>query len=335
MRGRRLVPCLWLLFAATPARADEGTLPLVLEWQAPEECYSAEDVRTELSRIARVRKGRVPSELSAHGRIERKGKEYRLSLTTERNGIVGERSLVSSECRSLGREVTLVLALAFGEGVELVPDEPPDAAESEPAAKPPAEAARPAVRTVKKAPKPVTRAAREPRAASPKGFRAAAYAGAGLLWKALPEPALQVSLGAELGAEHWWFSPRLNLVPTVTDSLERGVEARYDAAGAALSFCGGSPLGSFSVAGCAALAATAVRGRSTGATESGSATAPWYAAGPAVSVGWPSSTLISLRLEAALLVSLNRPRYVVDGLGEAHEIPLFVANPSLSVVLKP
>jgi hypothetical protein len=88
-------------------------------------------------------------------------------------------------------------------------------------------------------------------------------------------------------------------------------------------------------AACATGGATAVRGRSSGATESGSSVAPWYTAGPAVSATWPEHGIVGVRVAAALLFSLDHPRFVVEGLGEAHEIPLLVPSLNASVVLRP
>src|SRR5204862_4188530 len=106
---------------ASIAQAEDA-LPLELDWDAPPGCASANEIRSELDHIARVRPGRTVARLAARGRIEKTGSSYRLSLHTEQNGVTGERTLVASDCRTLEREVTLVLALAFGEGVELVSD---------------------------------------------------------------------------------------------------------------------------------------------------------------------------------------------------------------------
>jgi hypothetical protein len=119
VRGVPWLLSLALLARATPSPADDG-LPLDLTWSAPPGCATTESIQRELGRIARVRPGRTVAQLTARGSIARTGASYRLTLHTEQNGVAGERSLVAKECRSLEREVTLVLALAFGEGVELV-----------------------------------------------------------------------------------------------------------------------------------------------------------------------------------------------------------------------
>lgn len=325
-----------LLFAVSArARAESSELPLELDWQAPSECYTEAMIRAELARIASVRPGRTPAKLSARGRIERVDGKYRLSLTLERDGHVGERRLAAEECRALGREVTLILALSFGEGVELVAEEPSaEEAKPEPAVTD-------AVRERKKTPKPVATPPSEPGAAAPhdsaeaERFRASPFLGGGVLLGALPVAAARVFAGADLGWRRVWTALRVDAVLPVNDTLERGVDARYDGWGGGVSVCLGQPALAAMFAACAMGSAMAVSGRSSGATESLSAVAPWYSVGPAVSVAWPERGFIAARLEAALPISLNRPRFVVEGLGEAHEVSRLAPTFSLSVLLRP
>src|SRR5262249_14255911 len=108
--------------ALEDSKQVQAALPLELTWTAPPGCATADEIRRELGRIARARPGRTLPRVSADGRIERSGEAFRLTLHTVQSGVHGERSLVAKECRSLEREVTLVLALSFGEGVELVDD---------------------------------------------------------------------------------------------------------------------------------------------------------------------------------------------------------------------
>jgi hypothetical protein len=328
-----------LALGTSRAPAEEGALPLELDWRAPADCYTAEMIRAELGRIARVRPGRVPAKLSASGQIDKQNNQYRLSLRTEQNGQLGERVLVSSECRSLGREVTLVLALAFGEGVELVPDEergarPAPASERSTGSDDRRRAVRPdtARKPASAAP---SNAPSAPRLPSPQTARRTLFAGGGVLFEALPGAAAYAFAGAELGTRGLWLAPRLSLLPRVNDDLARNVDARYDGLGAALAACAGTSVGATNLAACATGSATAVRGRSWGASESGSAVAPWYAAGANGSLTWPDDSLLSVRLEAALQVSLNQPRFVIEGLGEVHVIPRLAPSIGLSVVVWP
>jgi len=324
------------LFASTllvsgVASAQPAELPLELDWKAPAECYSAEMVRAELNRIAHPRPGRVPAELSARGRIEKRKETYRLTLTIERDGVSGERQLSASDCRALGREVTLVLALAFGEGVELVPED--EAAGSPEPAPPPEKPSAPAPRAAP--PRDVTPPDSAPARRARSSFRGSAFVSGGVLFRALPSSALQAVVGADLGSTHFWLSPRVSWLPRVEQSLERRVDARYDGLGGALGACAGTALGPSLWSGCALFAATALRGRSSGAPDDGSAVAPWYSAGPLAAVSWPEPSALALRLEGAALASLSRPEFTVGGLGEAHALPRFVASVALGLVFRP
>lgn len=329
--SRPLVLGAFVAVFGAQARAEASELPLELDWQAPPECYSAEMIRAELARIASVRPGRTPVKLSAHGRIERVGEQYRLVIQLTRDGHTFERRLASSECRALGREVTLLVALSFGEGVELLPEdasrgeaEPEPSKPEAPPPKPPAPAAPEA-----------TGAQEATHSAKSAGFRAGAFVGGGALFGAFPALAARAFAGADLGWHRAWLSPRIDLIAPVNDALERGVDTRYDGLGGGLSLCLGQPALESMFALCATGGATAVRGRSWGATESGSSVAAWYTGGPAVSVAWPERGSIGVRLEAALLISLNRPRFVVEGLGQAHQMSLLTPSLSLGVLLRP
>ncbi|HET9931807.1 MAG TPA: hypothetical protein VFQ35_13995, partial [Polyangiaceae bacterium] len=251
MRRVRLVTLLFFAFATrrahatepAPALKGEAPLPLELEWKAPPECPKADDIHAELSRIARVRPGRVPPTVVARVRIDKRSGRYHLVLKTTRDGEVGKRNLSAAECGALGREVTLVLALTFGDGVALASegeDEPPTAdagnssapVETKPEAPPkPLPVAPPSARAEAASPPaaPVTSLERTP--------RVAAFAGGGVLLRALPRLAARISLGAEVGSRKFWLAPELSVVLPSHDSLARGVSARYDAAGGALAGC--------------------------------------------------------------------------------------------------
>jgi hypothetical protein len=332
-RLQQLVLGVLLVVVSARAQAESTGLPLELDWQAPAECYSEEMIRAELARIASVRPGRTPAKLSAHGRIERVEGLYRLSLVLTRDGHTFERQLAASECRALGREVTLVLALAFGEGVELVA-EPGSGDPPKPEPEVPASAR--AQTTAKKPVGPAPEDRPAPRdSANTERLRAAAFLGGGVFFRTLPGVAARAFAGADIGWRRAWLAPRIDLVLPVSDDLERGVDARYDGLGGALAFCLGHPALDAMFAFCATGGATAVRGRSTGASESGSAVAPWYTAGAAVSAAWPERGFVGVRLETSLLVSLNQPRFVVEGLGQAHQISRLVPALTLSLLLRP
>jgi hypothetical protein len=344
VRGAVLALAFAIVTLATDARGEDA-LPLELEWEAPPECASAEKIRSELTRIAHVRPGRTVAPLMARGRIEKASGSYRLSLHTEQGGVAGERTLVANDCRALEREVTLVLAVAFGEGVELVSEEerepsqigatpgaPTQKADGEPS---------PVERPTKTAPKPSSPpAASVPaspvNATSPSGerLRAAALAGGGAFFGTLPSPAGFATAGAMIGGRRFWLDARLLWIPRVEQALPRGVRARYQGFGGALSGCAAIPAAP-SVSTCLSLTAAALSGRSSGATESVQSIAPLFSVAP--TIGWqiPSRGALSLRLEAALHVALSKPQFVVIGLGEGHRVPLLSASLDVVVAFSP
>ena len=115
----------FLLLLASRALA-QAPLPLELAWNAPPECPTGDDVRAELGRIANVKSGLSLRRLVARVDIGRRNNTYIAVLRTEHEGRVGQRQLEAASCPTLVRSVTLVLALAFGAGVEVrdvAPDE--------------------------------------------------------------------------------------------------------------------------------------------------------------------------------------------------------------------
>lgn len=108
----------FLLLLASRALA-QAPLPLELTWTAPRECPTGDDVRAELARIANVKNGLSLRPLIARVDVGRRNTTYIAVLRTEHDGRAGQRQLEAASCPTLVRSVTLVLALAFGAGVEV------------------------------------------------------------------------------------------------------------------------------------------------------------------------------------------------------------------------
>ncbi len=381
VRGAFFVLAVVLLAGASRAEEQSGTLredykqlPLDLTWSAPPGCATADEIRHELGRIARARPGRTLPRVSADGRIERSGDAYRLTLHTVQNGVRGERSLVAKECRSLEREVTLVLALSFGEGVELVDDDSAPGARtgddgatnaaSEKGAAPanPTEGTNnpaspdasgtgtsttpetnPKTPNAPRPPAPSTTspardAGRERSASAPasaSGLRAGAFAGGGAVFGTLPSPAALVFAGADVRSGRFDVEGRFVWIPGVDQALPRGVHASYDGFGGSLAGCVGVPPVDAMLGACVAFEALALRGRSSGASEAGESVAPSFGAAPAVRWQWPATGLVALRLEAALHIALNEPRFVVVGLGETYSLPRLSPSVGAALLLWP
>ena len=129
--GRSLAWCLFVLVvnartASAEPRVTAGAAALELDWQAPTGCPEASSVRSEVLRLARI-DTKPHSPLRARARIRRHDGAWQLALSTEHDGMSGERSLAASSCGALADAATLTLALILN----------PDA--DEPAPPPPAE----------------------------------------------------------------------------------------------------------------------------------------------------------------------------------------------------
>jgi hypothetical protein len=332
--------CLLALLSTPHVRAQER-LPLELDWQAPAECPSAEAVRGELQRIARVRPGFSLTPLGARAVVERRGAGYATALHTEHAGQAGERALEAADCDTLVRTVTLVLALAFGAGVEVEDTSaPPATTAPEPAQNGAAQNA-PAQPTVAQADQAAATdehaAEQEPAASGSRDHTLdwSLLAGAGVQLGLLPMAAFAASVGAEVAFGAFSIGVRANAWPGVTDAIGAQLEARFDGAGGALQGCGRMPWSSLLFAACGEMRAAALRGRSSGTTDDGSATAPWYALAAAASLTWPRASVVSLRLQAALAASLDRPRFVITDLQQVHRVPQLVPDFAAFLIVTP
>jgi hypothetical protein len=333
--------CLFALLWVALARAQDA-LPLELEWQAPAECPNVEAVRAELQRIARVRPGFSLTPLRARATVERHGTLYATTLRTEHAEQAGERALEAPDCDTLAHAVTLVLALAFGAGVELA-DRGAQGDAGAAAATPNtgSAAAEPAASNTRPPETPSPAAAtdqaaiRDADSSRDRTLHAALLVGGGVQLELLPSAAFVASVGGELVFGAFSLGLRANAWPGVRDVVTAGIEARFDGLGGALQACGRLPWSSLLLAACAEARAAALRGRSSHASEDGSATAPWYSLAAAAAVTWPRARVVSVRVQAALAASLDRPRFVITDLQQAHHVPQIAPDFVAFVVVTP
>jgi hypothetical protein len=161
---------------------------------------------------------------------------------------------------------------------------------------------------------------------SPEHARLNLWLSAGVQFALLPSAAFTAGLGLELEARRYSIGLRALLWPSVTKKLSTAdgdVQAHFAAFGAAFRGCALFPLDSLTFATCAALQAAAVRGDtdSTARVRADSAIAPWYSLAIAAGLDWPRAAPLRLRLEASLSVSLDRPRFDVEGSSSAYRVP--------------
>jgi hypothetical protein len=347
-----MVVC-WLL-AAAPALA-QAALPLHLRWHAPGACPAASEVHAELARLARVREGFALEPLHADVEVARERGVYRARLHTTHAGHAGTRSLDARDCATLVKSVALVLALSFGEGVEVTPSAATATAATEAASRGIPEAQSTTAPTAAPAPTPLaapTGTAPAPGPATQPQQDASALDTAPAprplrtrgTWHYLVGVGTQINLlgpamasvSAQLELERKALS--LGLRATGSFAPERAVTAevdtRFSAASAVLEACG--VLGNRSLSGslCGGGHAGMLHGSSSGAIEGGSY-APWGALSASAALTWPRSFWLRLRLQAGLAVSLYRARFVIKGLDEVERVGQLVPELALLMLFAP
>jgi hypothetical protein len=281
--------------------------------------------------------------LAANALVQRRGASYHVTLQTEHEGRRGARTLEASECRTLVRTVTLVLALAFGAGVEIepsaapedrpasdTPSEPapmpasaPSAAESEPSfAAGSSETATDA--------DPEREDADEPDSPGP-ALSLAWLLGLGGTANLMPRAGLLASTGPELRLGALSLGMRALFWPGVATVAGPGIRAHWLALGGALMACGHTALtASLELAACGGGRVVAIRANATGDVRGATATAPWTALTSSVSMDWPSAHWLRARLELGLSLSLSRPNFLIEDLGNTHRIPPLIPEATAS-----
>jgi hypothetical protein len=326
---------LGVLCAARRAHADP--LPVELSWDAPVECPSRSEVMAELGRITRVKPGRVVTPISAQAKIERMADgHYKLRLTTQREDQTGDTDLEAATCPVLKRGVTLVLALALGDGVDLVdektpPPAPPAAPEVGAAPAPPARAG---------SPKPAATATpadtRERALTTPgESLHWSPWLAAAGAWGLVGKPSLGGRFGLTVHQTHWAAFSHVTLWPRESAPQVEGVAASFSALSAALGGCVRGPFAAWSLSACASFELGAIRGTSQGAFQDGSASAPWYAVGPSLVLIAPIYGSIALRAEAGLSIALDPPHFALHSFGDVYDVSRFVPVASLGIAFEP
>jgi hypothetical protein len=330
----------WLLAAVLASKHSalaQAALPLELSWRAPALCPGVGEVHAELARMARVRAGFALEPLHAEVSVALERGVYRARLRTTHAGRAGARSLDARDCTTLVKSVALVLALSFGEGVEVAAAET-NAAEADRSAA-----------SAEAAPAPGATARAESAAASGKDaaigaagprssprVRAAWHylLGVGTQLNLLGPAMASVSAQVELERK----ALQLGLRATGSFGPERAVSAdvaaRFSAASAALEACGVLGAGSVTGSLCGAGHVGVLHGSSSGASD-GRSNAPWAALSASAALTWPRSYWLRLRLQAGLAVSLYRARFVIEGLSEVERAGQLVPELALLMLFAP
>lgn len=300
--------------------SDDRGLPLELDWSAPIECPSSADVSAELGRIVTIEVGYRPLPLRAVGLITSREDQYHLDLRTEREGEIGERTLVAANCGDLLRATTLVLALAFGEGVALRPD-PLEAPDSSPLAPEVAPQLSP-----DEEPPPVV--------APPSTIRFAVGLVLGATAGLLPNPLFEGGITGELG-EPWW-RVRLHLAGTSSAGIDIDslTHASFASLGGTLEGCAGAPVEALRGEVCGGVVSTGIYAEASGTSDDKSVWAPLVGLRLALGLGWITDSL-EPRLSASVIWNTTRPRFDIAGEGTVHRVDELRVGGSVALAWSP
>jgi hypothetical protein len=268
---------------------------LELTWRAPADCPDGEQIRAEVLRLADV-DAQPSRHLKAEAllRADDRG-GWTLALTTELDGIAGERHLMGASCQSLSEAATLTLALILNPQAKL-----------EPAPKPAAPAIAPTI-----APTPAPLQKPWP----PRRTHLGALAGVqvGVLEEA--SPWLGLSLGFAVGR----FSARV--LPGFAPPQNVSSHERTDAGGR-LWMLSAAGLACYSVvdsgvtlAPCVGATLVRLHGQGWGVRQAREATVTWTSAELALQLALPLHHRISLEVWGFGLVPLYKSSVYLDEAG--------------------
>jgi hypothetical protein len=308
--------------------AHAEPLPLELDWSGPDGCPTTSDVRSELERIAHAREGAQLSAVTVRGRIEHTRAAYVLKLETVADGLLGTKRLEAARCQDLLAAATLVIALTFGEDIELVAqgtgDPPREAAETPPKSSDPSDAPSPT--------QPAPAASVSALAPAPRGRRFGWELGAGA--RGLRGLERSPSLGpyVEFRAGPRRISGSVSFAAFLPrESRFEGVDLRSSAVVLSVGTCLALVERWTRVGVCGLVEGGRVTMSAAPVLDSREAHAPWYAASPSLELSWMLGAALALRVAAGAAVSLGRPRFVIDGLGTVHETATFAPGVGLGV----
>jgi hypothetical protein len=298
---RRVAHSLGLSIALWGISAAAQVPGLTLEWQAPAGCPSQAQLEKAVLSGRLDREAAPGRQVSAKVLVEQRADgTFRAVLTTRAPEGGGTRELEGESCDAIASASAVVLALALDPPTEPVPP-PPTPVEPEP------------VR--------VDRAPRRPLA-----WRGYAHAFGGGVLRALPEPAPWFGLG--IGAQRgvWDVELLASLAPSQSAALSTpaGASASISLVGAQALGCYAPVLSdSTALEVCAGLLFERLSGESKGISNPADNSIALFSP----ELGLRSRVRVSDRFELGLGVTgTARPeqaRFVVGGVGQVHEMPVF------------
>jgi hypothetical protein len=291
------IALLWLLATASALGAVPG---LALEWLAPAGCPTQQQVEQAVLQGRLDRRAAPGREVSAKVIVERHtGGTFRAELTTSAPEGRGVRLLQGESCDAIASASAVVLALAL---------DPP--AEPAPPPEPAPEAPTPALTT----------------APQPRPWLGYAHVFGGGVLRALPRPSPSFGLGVGMRHGAWDLEllGSLSTAQTVAMSTPPGASATLSMLRAQVLGCYAPVLSnSTALVVCAGLLLERMAGDSAGVSNPAQNSIVLLSP----QLGLRSRIRVTSRVELGLGVTgaarPTQPRFVIGGVGQVHEMPVF------------
>jgi hypothetical protein len=295
---RRTVRCFAAsaIVASLTSAAALAAPPAELDWRAPSECPSRDNVLAEVSRLVAT----APAEpLVARARVTR-AKGDRFEVVIEIKGSAhGVRTLRAHSCESLARATALIIALAIDpQAAAVVSEQAESSLEPEPQVPD---------QTEPEPPEPVR---------TTPGPEVLPLVFLGFFAERALVP--ELALGAEAGAGLRWRFARADLaagvIPRASATLPDAphVSGEFTLAFVALRACAGAVERSIAMSACATLRGATIWARGEGASPSLDQTARSLSVEPGMLMRVPGKSGIGGELTANLVLPLIRPRFVIE-----------------------
>ncbi len=285
--------------AARAQSPTTGPRSIAVDWEAPAECPSRDELQARLARLlaGSERKEAVRARVAV---MRRRSGAWSATIVTNLPGVTGERTLSADSCDLLASATALVIALAFDPDLNL-PTPPAPTPPAPPAPLSP----RPEATSVEPSPaegSPPWRLVAEAWAAGDGGALPSIAPGAGLALGAEHAP-----WSAQAYAEAW-------AAASATSSTRAGAGGHFQLFDAGLRACVGS-WGWLGYGACAGAEVDAEQATGFGVSAPGSAARAWISprGGLALTVRLTEGVRLPLRIEA--LVPLGAPSFALENVG--------------------
>ncbi|WP_437680213.1 hypothetical protein [Sorangium sp. So ce131] len=338
------------LLAPSAARADDR--PFTLRWTAPADCPAGAAVEAEIARLLGDQSPASSGPLRAAGAITPADRGFVLHIELSRDGWKSARTVRGATCRALADAGALIVAMAIDpdvamrSGTAATDDRSTAGARpANPAPEPPAAAARPAGPTPPRIPPrsvSPTRGRERPTegAAETAPLFRIGLAGVGDLGtmqhlSGAIEPWAGVVVGParlEAGASFWPGT-------TAESSAKPQSGGTIDLVAGSLTACALLPPLARAVrphlevdVPCAGFELGRMHAQGYGVSDPDEGSALWAALRGGAAAAWVVAPWMRLRLRLEAVVPLERPRFVLEGVGEVHA-PSVAARAALGLEL--